>query len=124
MLSQALSLPLFYTVTVTGVTFIRDGDASDVTELPEWLQQKAVFSMIRKYAFFRDFGKRKFFRIWREQTRTNVYRRAQHRISQSLLLLDPSMGPALVKINSLIMASRCGSGGPGPVAPRSSRGLT
>ena len=106
--TQALQQPLYYTVTVTGVTFIRDGDASDVTELPEWLQQKAVFSMIRKYSFFRDFAKRKFFRIWKDQARSNVYLRARTRVSQSLLLLDSSMGPALVQINSLIMV-RAGS---------------
>lgn len=96
------STPEYFIVSVSGVTHLRTGDVCDVLELQDWLQQKAVFSMIRKYDFFRNFAKRKFFFLWRAIARDMQFRRARLKVAQNLLHLDPTVGLALIKINGLI----------------------
>ncbi|CAG9463555.1 unnamed protein product [Pedinophyceae sp. YPF-701] len=83
----------YFTISLTGVTHVVDGDEASSQELPEWLQDRAVFSMIKRMKFFTSFRLLKAFKRWRHNVRSSALENARRRLSTQWLQGHPQLGP-------------------------------
>lgn len=91
--------PTHYVITATGISMVHDdrSDAGETQQLPEWLQDRQVFKMIRRMAFFRLFRLVRAFKQWRLNTRVLKHTHARNRLRDNLLLVAPRYQPALME---------------------------
>lgn len=94
----------YSTLSLRGITRLRNGKEAEFTELNQWIQDYNHFNQLLKIKTFAMFRMWKAFATWRKNVRTRKMNRCQKSLKENLFLLHTSLGPALLEVKKLAEA--------------------
>lgn len=92
----------YNTLSLKGITRLRNGKEAEFTELDQWIKDYNHFNQLLKIKTFIVFRMWKSFATWRKNVRYRSIKRCRKSLDESLFLLHPSLRPALLEIKCLI----------------------
>ncbi|GAX79832.1 hypothetical protein CEUSTIGMA_g7272.t1 [Chlamydomonas eustigma] len=93
-----------FLISQQGVTHMRDGQAYELVPHYEWVRNQGVFSVLKKLVMFKKRALFHAFRKWHTVALSTRFARRQAFLSERLLTLSPTFGPALMKIRGLALS--------------------
>ena len=103
-------VPVFYTITRTGVTEFNRKSGTETTQLLDWLKFRNMFNLINKDPFrfplMKAFKTYKAFYAWKCAARIWKMESAREKLKGNLFLLNPTFNTALLHLQEVVLS--CG----------------
>ncbi|XP_013408536.1 dynein heavy chain 6, axonemal [Lingula anatina] len=91
----------YCTISIKGVTRMRDDDETEHVPLDRWEQEYRYFRKLIKISVFAKFRKWKAFSVWRKNVRTKKLSDCKKALNENLFIVNPSLCPALLNVREM-----------------------
>lgn len=93
----------YMTLSPHGFTKYRSGDSCEFVPLDRWLEERRLYHAVRELHFFRDFGRRKAFDLWRDAGARERMAKASAALEANLFVLHAQFRPLLLAVRRICL---------------------
>nr|XP_054751474.1 dynein axonemal heavy chain 6-like isoform X1 [Lytechinus pictus]XP_054751475.1 dynein axonemal heavy chain 6-like isoform X1 [Lytechinus pictus] len=93
--------PDYCTISLKGVTRVRNGSDAEFTELDRWEQEYHYYTKLIKIPLFHLFRKWKAFSTWRKNVRSRRLTSCKKQLQENLFIVNASLRPALLNVREM-----------------------
>ena len=90
--------PEHYVISSTGVVHIKPGQPSEVVSLSDWMKETAMFNVLRRIRFFKNYLIYKAFIQWRKNIRVRLYCETRRKLCKKFFMAKSSFAAPTMEL--------------------------